>query len=209
MIQKNKKLLVILDPAHGKETPGKRSPDGVHREYEWSRWRLKSIAPQLEELGYTVLWTNETDTEIGLSKRKNIASEIAKANKDKVSLLISLHNDAATLSSWQNKASGISVWTSKGRTTSDIFADVFIQNLPEFLPDVQRRLYSHSYLDRDFEENFTVLMGAYSAMLIECMFQDNKEDVALLASPFFCAKVDEWIIDSIEKCNQFIINKSL
>jgi N-acetylmuramoyl-L-alanine amidase len=27
------KPIILLDPAHGEETPGKRSPDGNHREY--------------------------------------------------------------------------------------------------------------------------------------------------------------------------------
>ena len=54
-------------------------------------------------------------------------------------------------------------------------------------PEVKHRILSP--LERDFEENFTVLMGDYSAMLIECMFQDNKEDVKLLSDPEFNEKV--------------------
>ncbi len=202
-----KKLLIILDPAHGEETPGKRSPDGRHREYRWSRDRLKSIAPQLIELGYTVLWSNETDREIGLSNRKNIASQFAKDNPSMTPLLISLHNDASGTTDEWRKASGISVWTSKGRTTSDIFADIFIKKIPERLPDVKQRIYSPTYLDRDFENNFTVLMGAYSAILIECMFQDNKEDVEKLENPSFQKSVEDWIIESIEECNQYVNEK--
>jgi N-acetylmuramoyl-L-alanine amidase len=29
-----KKLVIILDPAHGEEVAGKRSPDGLFREYK-------------------------------------------------------------------------------------------------------------------------------------------------------------------------------
>lgn len=202
-----KKLLIILDPAHGEETPGKRSPDGRHREYRWSRDRLKSIAHKLIELGYTVLWTNETDREIGLSNRKNIASWFAKDNPSMAPLLISLHNDASGTTNEWRKASGISVWTSKGRTTSDIFADIFIKKIPERLADVKQRIYSPTYLDKDFENNFTVLMGAYSAILIECMFQDNKEDVEKLESPVFQNSVEDWIIASIKECNQYVNEK--
>lgn len=202
-----KKLLIILDPAHGEETPGKRSPDSRHREYKWSRERLRSIAQKLSELGYTVLWTNETEREIGLSNRKNIASQFAKDNPSMAPLLISLHNDASGTTDEWRKASGVSVWTSKGRTTSDIFADIFIKKIPERLPDVKQRIYSPTYLDRDFENNFTVLMGAYSAILIECMFQDNKEDVEKLENPVFQKSVEDWIIDSIEECNQYVNDK--
>lgn len=204
----NKKLLIILDPAHGEETLGKHSPDGRHREYRWSRDRLKSISKKLIDLGYTVRWTNETEREIGLSNRKNIASKFAKDNSNMVPLLISLHNDASGVTDEWRKASGISVWTSKGRTTSDIFADIFINKIPKRLPDVKQRIYAPTYLDRDFENNFTVLMGAYSAILIECMFQDNKEDVEKLENPVFQKSVEDWIIESIEECNQYV-NKKL
>jgi len=37
------KYLYILDPAHGANTPGKRSPDGKHREYKWSREIISMI----------------------------------------------------------------------------------------------------------------------------------------------------------------------
>ena len=41
MIMK-KNITIILDPAHGEDVPGKRSPDGVHREYRWSRDRVRN-----------------------------------------------------------------------------------------------------------------------------------------------------------------------
>lgn len=203
-----KKLLIILDPAHGEETPGKRSPDGKHREYKWSRERIEVLIPRLQELGYQVELTNTTTLEVGLSNRKNTASQIAKENASLVPLLISIHNDAMTTDGiWQNKASGVSVWTSKGRTTSDILADIFINNIADHLPDVKKRVSSHTPGEQSFENNFTVLMGAYSAILIECMFQDNKDDVAKLADPAFCKQVEDWIVDSIEKCNEYVTNK--
>ncbi|MDA3856304.1 MAG: N-acetylmuramoyl-L-alanine amidase [Candidatus Woesearchaeota archaeon] len=83
-------LNIILDPAHGEETPGKRSPDGNHREYLWSRQRCVRIKKKLEILGYNVYITNETPNEIGITNRKNIANKLASGN----TLLISLHNNA-------------------------------------------------------------------------------------------------------------------
>jgi N-acetylmuramoyl-L-alanine amidase len=202
-----KNLLIILDPAHGEEVEGKRSPDGCHREYKWSRERLKEIEHLLQAHGYTVAWTNETDREIGLSNRKHVANLLSQKDKSLVPLLVSLHNDASGNGNEWRQARGVSIWTSKGRTTSDIFADFFIQRICEWLP-VNRRIYSPAYLERDFENNFTVLMGDYTALLIECCFQDNKEDVALLESPRFCKQVEDWIVDSIEECNEYIIQKT-
>jgi N-acetylmuramoyl-L-alanine amidase len=204
-----KKLLIILDPAHGEEVEGKRSPDGRHREYKWSRERLKQIDHLLQAHGYTVVWTNETDREIGLSARKRVANTYAQKDPGLEPLLISLHNDASGVTPEWRQARGISVWTSKGRTTSDIFADFFIQRIPEWMPAVNRRIYSQAYQDRDFENDFTVLMGDYSALLIECLFQDNKEDVALLENSTFCKQVEDWIVDSIEDCKNYVIKNDL
>ena len=203
----NKKLLVILDPAHGIDVEGKRSPDGRHREYLWSRERLKVIEHLLQAHEYTVAWTSTSDHEIGLTNRKNIGTKLAKQYPDLVPLFISLHNDASGVTPEWRQARGASVWTSKGRTTSDIFADFFIQRMTEWMPNINRRIYSPAYLDRDFENDFTVLMGDYSALLIECGFQDNKEDVALLENPRFCKQVEDWIVDSIEDCNNYVIEK--
>ena len=202
-----KKLLIILDPAHGIEVPGKRSPDGKHREYKWSRERLRELAPKLEALGYTVVWTNTTEKEIGLSARKNAGTLLAKQHPDLVPFLLSLHNDASGNGSNWMQASGMSVWTSKGRTTSDVFADYFIQAFKEVISEVKHRQYSPGYLDRDFEENFTVLMGNYSAMLVECLFQDNRDDVEHLADPAFNAKVVEALIKGFELSNNYINSK--
>lgn len=90
-----KNLIIILDPAHGEEVPGKRSPDGTHREYRWSRERIKVIKESLERLGYEVVLTNTTDREIGLDKRRNFATNYKKGQKK---LLLSLHNDASAIS---------------------------------------------------------------------------------------------------------------
>ena len=41
------KKAVILDPAHGKNSPGKRSPDQRHKEYFWSRGRIAEIVNEI------------------------------------------------------------------------------------------------------------------------------------------------------------------
>lgn len=203
----NKKLLIILDPAHGEETPGKRSPDGVHREYKWSRERCKQIELLLKAHGYTVVYTNEWETEIGLSKRVGIANLYAEKDKALIPLLLSIHNNAAGDGTKWMTASGIEVFTTVGRTTSDIFADCVLTQLKEWFPTAKHRYAVDEYLDRDKESKFTVLMGNYSAMLIEFLFQDNKDDVALLADPVVNKRFEDAIVSGIEACNEYVINK--
>ena len=47
-----KNINIILDPAHGKNVAGKRSPDESHLEYLWSRERCTSLEKKLEKKGY-------------------------------------------------------------------------------------------------------------------------------------------------------------
>lgn len=202
-----KKLLIILDPAHGEETPGKRSPDGRHREYKWSRERCKQIEILLKAHGYTVVWSNTTEKEIGLSKRVQTANILAKQYPDLIPLLISLHNNAAGDGSKWMQASGIEVFTSIGRTTSDIFADYILTQLKEWFPDAKHRYYKDEYLERDKEANFTVLMGNYSAMLVEFLFQDNKDDVNLLEDQTVNKRFEDSIVSGIEDCNNYVLTK--
>ena len=80
-----KNITIILDPAHGEDVPGKRSPDGVHREYRWSRDRVRELKVILEAMGYEVYKTTDSENEPGLSKRKNFASSL-KSDKPKLLL---------------------------------------------------------------------------------------------------------------------------
>ena len=200
-----KKLLIIADPAHGIDVPGKRSPDGRHREYLWSRDMWERLYPRLLELGYIVEFTTTADNEPGLTARVKAAEKISTRNKTLVPLFISLHNDAAGDGTKWMQARGISVWTSKGRTRSDIFADEMIKALNVVTKNrTKMRTYSPTVQEQDFEANFHVLMGNYNAMLIECCFQDNKEDVALLQSSEFCALLLDAIVQGIENINNSI-----
>ena len=176
-----KKLVLILDPAHGEETPGKRSPDGKHREYKWSRNILKKLDCLLKQNDYRVEYTTTTDNEPGLTIRKNFASNL-KVDSNQTKLLISLHNNAAGNGSQWMKASGIEVFTTVGQTKSDTYAEIVINQLQKDFAELKFRLDT-SDGDKDKEENFTVLTGSgYTAMLIEWLFQDNKEDVEYLLS---------------------------
>lgn len=200
-----KKLLIIADPAHGIDVPGKRSPNGTHREYLWSRNMWERLYPRLLGLGYVVEFTTTSDNEPGLTARVKAANAIAARNKTLIPLFVSLHNDAAGDGTKWMQARGISVWTSKGRTRSDIFAAEMIKTLNVVTTNRTRmRTYSPTAQDQDFEANFTVLMGNYNALLIECCFQDNKDDLALLQSPEFCELLVDAIVRGIEGIDESI-----
>ena len=163
-----RKLILILDPAHGIDTPGKRSPDGNHREYEWSRKICSDLYKELINYGFQVEITNKEEKEIGLTKRKNIANAI-KCSSNQIKFLLSIHNNAAGSDGQWKNARGIEIYTSKGQTRSDIFADIIMDNLMVDFPTIEGHKYRVDLTDGDMdkEANFTVLMGNYYAVLLE------------------------------------------
>ncbi|MBO5816007.1 MAG: N-acetylmuramoyl-L-alanine amidase [Bacteroidales bacterium] len=47
-------MLILLDPAHGHNTPGKRSPDGTLLEYAYTRDLANQILATLQSKGKTI-----------------------------------------------------------------------------------------------------------------------------------------------------------
>lgn len=194
-------IIVILDPAHGADVKGKCSPDGRHHEFAWSRERVKSLRSILTDLGYEVYVTTESENEPGLSKRKNFATQIRKGEKK---LLLSLHNNAAGNGNKWMDARGVEVYTTPGVTDSDICADYILGQFGKDFPEIKMRYNRNAKLEKDKEAMFTVLMGAdYMGVLIEWLFQDNKNDVELLMNPEMNRRFESSIVDAIENINDY------
>lgn len=202
-----KKVAIILDPAHGINVKGKCSPDGTHKEYIWSRQVCNSIGDALKALGYSVYWTNESDKEIGLTNRKNVADKLKVTEKYK--LLISSHNNAAGDGTKWMPASGVEIFTTKGNTLSDKLVSIMYEDgFKPLLRDMVKVRADNSDGDMDKEENFTVLTGAtYSAMLIEWLFQDSRVDIEKLKDPAWNSIYVKAVVNGVEAINTYLENK--
>lgn len=201
----NEKILDIwLDPAHGAETPGKRSPDGSHREYIWSRMMIGRLREKLQSKGYSVNLTNSTNREIGLTNRVNAI----KAGKKDYKTMLSLHNDAAPAKEGEWKtATGISFYTSKNLNVSDIFAEclLYASEMVKFPETYHRKEIRKD--SSNLEGNFTVINGSgYWSVLAEILFQNNKKDVATLADKNFQEECLEMLVIGIEMFNTWVYN---
>lgn len=197
-----RRLLPIIDFAHGSDVAGKQSPEGRHKEYLWSRKVGKMLAERLKREGFEVAFTNTKDTEIGLSRRKEIANNLAPP-RGVSKFLLSLHNNAAGMGNEWCTARGFEIYTIKGQTRSDLFATVIFEQLQEDFPttDGYKHRTDPSDGDPDKEANFTVLMGNnYWGVLLEWLFQDNPDDVALLEDD----SVNRELVESLTKALIFI-----
>lgn len=185
-----RKLKIILDRAHGTNIPGKCSPDRSSVEWEWSDARCKSLFNKLKIAGFDVV-NIITETIDPKDHLKRIDANCGPAP----TLLISLHNNAAGCGKWMN-ARGYSVWTSRVNSKSDKFATILFETFRKELPEVPYRV-DNSDGDPDWEENFNVLVRKPYAILIEWLFQDNKEDVKLLLDNSINERYENAVVNAL------------
>lgn len=175
-------MKILIDNGHGEETPGKRSPDGLFREYRYTREIAHKIVEKLKEQGYDAEFLVPESEDISLPERTRRTNEwCGKLGADKV-ILVSVHCNAAGDSSAWMKARGWSAYTSKGTTKADELATILYKAAEaNFINQKIRKDFSDG--DPDFEESFYILRKTQCpAVLTENFFQDNKEDVSYLLS---------------------------
>lgn len=171
-------MKILIDPGHGIDTPGKRSPDGLFLEYLWNRQVADLILEGLLSAGVDASLVVTETNDVSLRNRVNRVNTICNRLGASNVLLVSIHaNAAGNGSAWMN-ARGWSCYTSKGKTKSDQVAECLYDAFEEEFQDRKIRK-DMSDGDRDWEENFYVLQKSKCpAVLLENFFYDNREECA-------------------------------
>lgn len=171
-------MKILIDPGHGIDTPGKRSPDGLFREYLWNRQVADLILEGLVSAGVDASLVVTETNDVTLRNRVNRVNTICNRVGASNVLLVSIHaNAAGNGSAWMN-ARGWSCYTSKRKTKSDQVAECLYDAFEEEFQDRKIRK-DMSDGDRDWEENFYVLQKSKCpAVLLENFFYDNREECA-------------------------------
>lgn len=175
-------MTILLDPGHGIDTPGKRSPDDRFREYAFNRDIAARVAAKLTELGFDTEIIVPELADIPLKERASRINARCVALGTGNTICISVHaNAAGNGSKWMN-ARGWSCYTSKGETAADSLATYLCEAAAKYFKDLRIRT-DFSDGDPDFEESFYVLRRTTCpAVLVENFFYDNPEDLRFLES---------------------------
>jgi N-acetylmuramoyl-L-alanine amidase len=201
------KYTYLLDYGHGGmindvyQTAGKRSPkfdDGtVLYEGVNNRDIVKRIIKAMTEEGISFVDIVASEQDVSLETRVQRANTQAKI---KPCVYISIHSDANGDGVKWDSASGLSVYTSKGRTKSDVFADYVIKELEDNFKDSVKWRFDSSDGDKDKEENFYVVSKTLCpAILCELGFHTNKEEAKKMLTEDWKNKVVLSIIYAIKK----------
>lgn len=168
-------MTILLDNGHGVNTPGKRSPDGVFREYRFNRDVTRRVLNLLraEDIAARLLVPEEYD--VSLSERVKRANVLHRNTPGGV-ILLSVHANAAGDGSKWTQATGWSAYTSRGQTESDRIAEALYDAFTRAFPDKRMRVDMLDG-DRDIEADFYILRHtACPAVLTENFFYDNRDE---------------------------------
>jgi len=211
------KYLWLFDPGHGGmingeyQTPGKRSPkfeDGRQLfEGEFNRAVVKRMGALCTEAGYD--WLNLVDTEmdVPLRSRTDLANDIYRRNLQQDGLpciFVSVHANAHTPTGKLefNSAHGWEVFTTEGETKSDRVATVFYEEMEAVFPEKRFRS-DYSDNDPDKEVNFFVLRKTVMpAILTENFFMTNREEAELLLSEEGRDRIAQAHFNAIQRMEQ-------
>jgi len=201
------KYLYIFDPGHGGlvdgkyQTAGKRSPkfsDGrVLFEGVNNRDNVQRIMKAFRENGLECVDVVDSEYDVSLIERVKKANKLSKERK---CVYISIHSDANGDGVKWDQASGMSVYTSKGQTKSDIFASIVIDSLQEnFLSTIKWRT-DKTDGDEDKEENFYVLKNTdCPAILCELGFHTNEAETKRMMTLDYKNKIVDAMVASAIK----------
>lgn len=174
-------IKIWIDNGHGNDTPGKRSPDGMFREYAYNREIALEVVSGLKKLGYDAELLVPELNDISLEERvRRVNTTCYSKGKDNV-IMVSVHCNAASNGQWSN-ARGWCAFTTKGQTKSDILAE-------HLYKAAEKNFVGHKIRtdktdgDKDIEKAFYICRKTLCpAVLVENFFMDNREDVAFLQS---------------------------
>jgi N-acetylmuramoyl-L-alanine amidase len=199
------KGLIVLDPGHGGTQPGSRMISGSQLEKTLTLdWALR-LKPLLEERGWKVALTRETDADVSLAERVDFAQARGAA------LFISLHFNSSFP---HNEASGIETYclTPTGMSSNIVreFEDDASRTYPnnDFDPaNVRLAMRVHRSLikatgatDRGVKRaRFPDVLRWQSrpAILIEGGFLSNPEESRQVGRPAYRQKLAEAVAESL------------
>lgn len=178
-------MKIFIDNGHGINTPGKCSPDGELREYEWTREIAMLVVCRLKQLGYDASLLTPELQDIPLSVRVSRVNAYCLKHSAKDAVVVSIHNNASPPNNGKwHPAHGFSVYVStnkKGVVSkgSALLADCIVAEAASKGTFIRKCWADKSYWIKSLAITRDTLCPA---VLTECFYMDNKQDYDWLMS---------------------------
>lgn len=172
-------MKIIIDNGHGRDTAGKRSPDGRLLEYAYAREIAVRLERELKARGYDAQRIVPEENAISLKERCNRANRIYAA-AGKKAILVSIHCNAAGADGKWHDARGWSAYVSRNASKKSKELACRLIDAAE-TQGLKVRRYSQN--EPYWTQNLAICRDTNCpAVLTENLFQDNREDVDYLLS---------------------------
>ncbi len=195
VIKEDTAITVILDAGHGGEDGGASGQSGV-LEKDLNLDIALTVGAYLEQSGIRVIYTRTEDILLydkntnyhGRKKVLDLAARLKIANQTENSIFVSIHMNSFPI----EKYKGLQVYYAKKEEKSQILAQMIQNNAKNLIDaDNDRKVKAATsaiyLLDR----------AEHPAVLIECGFLSNAEDLARLSSPEYRTALSLVIAHSI------------
>lgn len=203
-------FLFLIDSGHGgmingiyQTAPRKmyKFPNGeIAYEGVLNRIFKEKLFIRLNSKGIKYVDVCPTEEDIPLLDRTRTVNRYARQYGKENCLLISLHSNAG-------KGTGFEIWTSRGKTQSDEYADILGKILIRKFSYIKFRA-DKTDGDLDKEANFFILRHTICpAILPECLFFDNYSDYLMLKDPLFQDRYVSALMEFIQKVKKRHENK--
>jgi N-acetylmuramoyl-L-alanine amidase len=173
--------IIAVDDGHGLETAGKRSPDG-YKENIFNHYTKEYLKIELIAQSFKIVDCSPTRSDNSLQDRCN------RANNGNADIFVSIHFNAMG-NKWQSGAEGIETYYHGGSTKGKKLATCVHKRLMQGTRMNNRGIKADTTI---YTSGFAVLRNTkMPAILPECGFMDNKEDIILMKSIDYrkeCAK---------------------
>lgn len=172
-------MKIIIDNGHGRDTAGKRSPDGRLLEYAYAREIAVRLERELKARGYDAQRIVPEENDTSLKERCNRANRIYAA-AGKKAILVSIHCNAAGADGKWHDARGWSAYVSRNASKKSKELACRLIDAAE-TQGLKVRRYSQN--EPYWTQNLAICRDTNCpAVLTENLFQDNREDVDYLLS---------------------------
>ena len=127
-------MKILIDNGHGCNTPGKCSPDGVFREYKYTRKIAAAVVQHLQYRGFDAALVTPEEYDVSLRARTERVNTWCQQLGKKNVCLVSIHTNAAGNGHQWMSARGWTCYTSRGQTAGDRLADCLYRSAALWLP---------------------------------------------------------------------------
>ncbi|MBQ5590796.1 MAG: N-acetylmuramoyl-L-alanine amidase [Clostridia bacterium] len=195
------KPIIIVDAGHGGFDGGAVKGNIIEKDINL-RFAL-SLEPMLKAFGYKVLMTRTTDSsteDAGLStirqkKVSDIKNRLSLIENNEIECFISLHQNMFSQSAYK----GTQVFYSDNNASSEIYAKCIKENIQGLLQTENKR-----EIKSCGKNIYLMYYTTKPAVLVECGFMSNYEELNLLLDENYRKKLNFCILNGVLKGGKII-----